>query len=234
MNTKFVLICVLMASLQTGCNLASPTMVPTTLLPEAPTLEFVEPAAIQTVLPTHLPTTISIQPSATPLSTNQEVLDEAAEVIAALKNEDMTILSGYVHPRLGLRSSPYAFVRDTDQVFLADEVASLLIDSKVYTWGHYSGSGAPIDLGFPAYYSQFVYDVDFANATQMALNHRLGVSTSMDNSLEFYPGTMIVEYYFPGFDAQFHGMDWRSLRLVFMEDNNTWYLVGIIHDQWTT
>jgi hypothetical protein len=28
-------------------------------------------------------------------------------------------------------------------------------------------------------------------------------------------------------------MDWRSLRLVFMQDGGTWYLAGIIHDQWT-
>jgi hypothetical protein len=45
---------------------------------------------------------------------------------------------------------------------------------------------------------------------------------------------MIVEYYFPGFDLQLQGMDWRSLRLVFTLYDNTWYLVGIIHDQWTT
>jgi UDP-N-acetyl-2-amino-2-deoxyglucuronate dehydrogenase len=29
------------------------------------------------------------------------------------------------------------------------------------------------------------------------------------------------------------GMDWRSLRLVFEKKNDIWYLVGIIHDQWT-
>jgi len=76
--------------------------------------------------------------------------------------------------------------------------------------------------------------VDFANAPQIAINHRLGVSTTMDNAEKFYPEAMIVEYYFPGFDAQLEGMDWRSLRLVFQQDNSTWYLVGIIHDQWTT
>jgi hypothetical protein len=234
MNTKFVLICVFLAILLAGCNLISPTMVPTTILTVAPTSEFVDSSATLPALSCPLPTAISIQPSATPLSINQMVLDEAAEVITALKAMDMTTLSSYLHPQLGLRFSPYAAVKDTDQVFPADKIAGLLADSKVYTWGAYDGSGEPIDLGFPAYYSQFIYDVDFTNAPQMALNHRLGVSTTMDNSLEFYPGAMIVEYYFPGFDPQFQSMDWRSLRLVFMEDNNTWYLVGIIHDQWTT
>jgi hypothetical protein len=209
-------------------------MVPTTNHTAAPTLEFVAPTPIQLASASPVPTTISISPSANPLSAEQAVLDRAAQVIAALMDKNMTALSGYVHPQLGLRFSPYAFVRVTDQVFSVDKIAGLWVDGTVYTWGAYDGSGASIDLTFADYYSKFIYDVDFANAPQLALNHRLGVSTSMDNSHEFYPGAMIVEFYFPGFDPQFEGMDWRSLRLVFMEDNTTWYLVGVIHDQWTT
>ncbi len=88
-------------------------------------------------------------------------------------------------------------------------------------------------MSFLDYYSKFIYDEDFANAPQVAMNHRLSTGNSIDNSTEFYPGSMIVEYYFPGFDPQYGGMDWRSLRLVFSEYNSTWYLVGIIHDEWT-
>lgn len=234
MLTKFILIFVLLASLMVGCNLATPPMVPTIIPTVAPSLEFVQPTSMQPVSPSPLPTSISIPPSITPLSIQQAVLDPASDVIAVLKDKQMTALAAYVHPQMGLRFSPYAFVRDIDQIFPADKVAGLMADSTVYTWGVYSGSGASIDLTFADYYSQFIYDVDFANAPELSLNHRLGVSTSMDNSFEFYPGAMNVEYYFPGFDPEFQGMDWRSLRLVFMEDNNTWYLVGIIHDQWTT
>jgi len=42
-----------------------------------------------------------------------------------------------------------------------------------------------------------------------------------------------VEYHFPGIDPQYGGLDWRSLRLVFQQSGGEWYLVGIIHDQWT-
>jgi hypothetical protein len=224
----------LLASLLTGCNLISPAIVPTAVHSLAPTLEFIEPTAIPPASPYPLPTTISVPPSATPLSFDQAVLNQAAEVIAALKDKDMAILSGYVHPVMGLRFSPYAYVQDSNLVFSADKVAGLINDNTVYTWGASDGSGAPIDFSFPDYYAKFVYDVDFANAPQLALNHRLGVSTSIDNSLDFYSSAMIVEYYYPGFDPSLGGMDWRSLRLVFMQDNHTWYLVGIIHDQWTT
>jgi hypothetical protein len=230
MYPKFLLIFLLLVSMLVGCDLASPTMAHNTIPTIAPTMEFVEPTLLQPISPTQ--PIIKITP--TPLAIQQAVIDRASQVIAALKDQDMTSLSGYVHPQLGLRFSPYAFVRDTDQVFSMDKVVDLLADSTIYTWGAYVGSGAPIVLTFADYYSKFVYDVDFANAPQLALNHRLGVSTSMDNSLEFYPGAMIVEYYFPEFNPQFEGMDWRSLRLVFTLYNNTWYLVGIIHDQWTT
>jgi hypothetical protein len=168
------------------------------------------------------------------MSNNLTVLTRADEVMRALKDQDFISLSSYVHPVNGVRFSPYAFVRVTDLVFSAAGVASMLADSRVYTWGNYSGSGEAIDQSIPDYYAQFIYDVDFANAPQLALNLRLGVSTSIDNRIEFYPDAMMVEYHFPGFDPQYEGMDWRSLRLVFTEYNSIWYLAGIIHDQWTS
>ena len=51
--------------------------------------------------------------------------------------------------------------------------------------------------------------------------------------MEYYQSAVVVEFYFPGFDPQYAGMDWRSLRLVFMQQGSDWFLVGIIHDQWT-
>jgi len=234
MYPKFVLIVALLASILVGCNLISPIGLITPVPTIAPSLQFVEPSPVLPASPTSVPTPVYCNPSATPLSSQQSVLDRSAEVIDALKNKDILTLSHYIHPRLGVRFSPYAAVRDVDQVFPADKIADLIADPTEYAWGAYDGSGKPINLVFKDYFSKFIYDVDFTNAPQLALNHRLGVSTTIDNSAEYYPGAMIVEYYFPGFNPQYTGMDWRSLRLVFMEDNHTWYLVGIIHDQWTT
>jgi hypothetical protein len=234
MYSKFVLIIVFVAGMLTGCNLTSAAVVPTHTPTTAPTLEFIEPSPIPLASFTSAPTPVSIPASATPLSSEQAVLQRAAEVVAALKDENMTALAGYVLPQIGLRFSPYAAVKDTDQVIRVDKIDGLMADSTIYVWGAYDGSGEPIELTFPDYYPKFIYDVDFANAPQLALNHRLGVSTTLDNSAEFYPSAMIVEYYYPGFDPKLEGMDWRSLRLVFIENEHNWYLVGIIHDQWTT
>lgn len=234
MSAKFVYITIILASLLTNCSLASPKISPTTTPTSAPTLESIQPLAPLSVVPYPPPASSSIPSSTSQLSANLAVLNRAADIILALKNRDMTTLANYVHPQMGLRLSPYASIRETDRLFQSNKVAALFTDRTVYTWGFFSGSGAPINLDFAGYYSQFIYDVDFANAPQMALNHRLGESTSIDNSHDFYPGEAIIEFYFPGFDPQYENMDWRSLRLVFSELNGAWYLVGIIHDQWTT
>ena len=233
MAAKWKFILILLASTLVGCSIASREIGPTTTPPEIPTLEFSQPSSIPTAFPTvNLTQSIVPQPSQT-ASDQQMVLDQAFGVISALKGKDMTRLAQYIHPQMGVRFSPYATVKDTDQEFTAEEVAGLMDDPTVYLWGHYDGSGEPINLTFADYYAKFVYDADFANAPQVALNHRLGTGNSIDNIFEYYQNSMVVEFYFPGFDPQYAGMDWRSLRLVFMQDNGTWYLVGIVHDQWT-
>ena len=231
MSPKIFLLYVLILFALTSCNSVSPTPVSSPVASITPTLEFPEESLAPA--PAY-PTSPVVVYTATPSSLQQEILDRASEVIMMLKNKDMVTLSQYVHPLLGLRFSPYSFVQDTDQVFSTSQVAGLFSDNTKYTWGNYDGSGAPIELTFVEYYFQFVYDVDFATAPEIALNHRLGEGNSLDNAQEFYPGSMVVEYYFPGFDTQYEGMDWRSLRLIFSQDSNNWYLAGIIHDQLTS
>jgi hypothetical protein len=233
MAIKLQFFFVLLASLLAGCSIATREAGPSTAAPEIPTLEFNQPNSIPTASPTLYQIPGSTPSPSGPLSSQQLVLDQAFAVISALKDKDMTNLSQYVHPTMGLHFSPYATVKDTDQIFAADEVAGLMADPTVYLWGNFDGSGEPIYLTFADYFARFIYDEAFANAPQIALNHRLGMGNSIDNIIEYYPSSMVVEFYFPGFDPQYAGMDWRSLRLVFMQQGNDWYLVGIVHDQWT-
>ncbi len=231
---KYILPVLILASLLVSCNLASPATTPTISPTQSPTLEFTSPTALPSVSPVYLPTISTVTISTPLLASELEVFQKSAEALEALKSKDMASLAQYVDPQIGLRFSPYAAVKDTDQLFKASQVSGLITDTTVYTWGAYTGSGEPINLSFTDYYAKFIYDEDFVTAPQVALNHRLGVSTSMDTSANFYPGAIIVEYYFPGFDPALEGMDWRSLRLVFLQEDGIWYLAGIIHDQWTT
>ena len=165
---------------------------------------------------------------------SQEIVTaRASEVLEALSDRDMERLSALIHPVKGVRFSPYAFVSDSDLVFTSELLAGLLSDPTEYLWGAYDGTGYPIEMTFEKYYAQFVYDRDYINAEQIGYNKRIGFGNSIDNSLDYYPGANVVEYHFSGFDPDFGGMDWSSLRLVFQQEGSVWYLVGVIHDAWT-
>lgn len=177
----------------------------------------------------------SAPPTATPVPpTPQEtVLALAGQTLAALKSQDMQAVAALAHPTQGVRFSPYAYVRDEDLIFTPAQLQGLFADSTIYEWGAYDGSGEPIQRSFAAYYQEFVFDHDYTAAEAVSLNARLGFGNSIDNSHEVYPGAMVVEYYFPGFNPEYAGMDWAGLRLVFQQFEGRWVLVGIIHDQWT-
>jgi hypothetical protein len=167
---------------------------------------------------------------------DEAVAARAARAIMALKERDLDALAGLVHPDKGVRFSPYAYVRvgpEGDLVFGAAEIPGLLADPTVYRWGAFDGSGEPIELTFAAYYDRFVYDVDFARPDVVGLDETIGQGNTINNIAEVYPEGVTVEYHFEGFDPQYDGLDWRSLRLVFEARGGTWYLVGIVHDEWT-
>ncbi len=158
--------------------------------------------------------------------------DAARAAVTALADRNMKNLAKHAHPDKGVRISPYAHIdAEQDQVFQADQLADLLDDQTEYIWGYQDGSGKPITMTFKGYFDLFIYDKDFVNAKQISYGSLIGTGNTPSNIDEVYPGSRTVEYYFPGSDA--NGHDWKSLRLVFEQQDGQWYLVGIVHAQWT-
>ncbi|MCH8319182.1 MAG: hypothetical protein IIA88_11930 [Bacteroidetes bacterium] len=186
---------------------------------------------------------LSIQ--VTPDTPQQVITDRANDAILAIKNRDMVKLSDLVHPDEGIRFSPYSHVDVINDIVIPVTRLENIFDDEIkYTWGTYAGSGEPLELNFTEYFKRFIYDQDFANAKEIGYNKIIGRGNSQNNILETYPGSIFVEYHFPGFDPKYEGMDWKSLRLVFSskggsrlesgeEKDSAWYLIAIIHDQWT-
>jgi hypothetical protein len=163
------------------------------------------------------------------------VEETADEIVRLLKEKDMKALASFIDPEDGVRFSPYGYVDvENDLSFPAEKVEKLWEDETVYRWGDFDGTGDPIDLTFPEYYDRFVYDQDYVNAEERAVDERLGHGSTLDNTKEVYPDATVVEYHFSGFEEQYEGMDWRSLRLVLKEEDERWYLVSVVHDEWTT
>ena len=161
------------------------------------------------------------------------LLSLSNEILQSLKTKNYQQLTGFVHSKFGVRFSPYGYV-DTlhDQTFVANELMSASKTQKKIHWGRYDGTGDPINLNLTKYFEKFVYDVDFLTAKQRSTNKAISGGASLNNLQAIYPGCDFTEFYFPGFDPKYGGMDWKALRLIFKKDNGKDYLVAIIHDQW--
>ncbi|WP_276500896.1 hypothetical protein [Terrimonas pollutisoli] len=172
--------------------------------------------------------------SAALASNDSLLLQLSKNILATIKTKDLSKMSSYVHPGLGIRFSPYAFV-DTihQQHLLPQQLTTFNQQKKVLVWGSHDGSGEPIKLSIHKYFDEFVYDADFINAPHQAVNKVLASGNSLNNLKVIYPNADFTEFYFPGFDPKYDGMDWKTLRLVFQTENNKAWLIAIIHDEWT-
>jgi hypothetical protein len=158
----------------------------------------------------------------------------SAKILRCLKEKDYTCLAEFVHPKLGVRFSPHAYIDTTmDQLLSKKNLIALGKSQKRIKWGLDDATERAIKLSINNYIKMFVYDVDFLNAEKKAVNKFLGGGNSLNNLKEVYHGFDFAEFYFSGFDPKFGGMDWRSLRLVFKDYKKKSYLVAIVHDQWT-
>ncbi|MGB4372945.1 MAG: BsuPI-related putative proteinase inhibitor [Halanaerobiales bacterium] len=165
----------------------------------------------------------------------RELIEEITEeLIQAIKNRDGEKIAEFVHPVKGVRFTPYTYVSlEGDLVFSREAMKNFFADTDLYLWGYYDGIGSEIQLTPAEYYEEFIYSADFINAPEVGYNKVLSSGNMLENQFDVYDNPIIVEYYFPGFNPEYDGMDWRSLRLVFEEYEGNWKLTGIIHNQWT-
>ncbi len=178
--------------------------------------------------------------------TNEGIIapDDAEEVIAersqktveAFRDRDQELLAILIHPVEGVRFTQYSNVNvEEDLVFMPNEMENFFDDSEEYVWGRYDGVGGDIELTPAEYYEEFIYSQNFVDPEIIGYNEILSDSgTVQENQFEIYEDAIIVEYYFSGFDEEYEGMDWESLRLAYQYHEYTWLLVGVIHNQWTT
>jgi len=173
-------------------------------------------------------------PSISPEDGEKVIKNKADKVINLLKEKNTLELSKYVHPTKGVRFTPYTTVSlENDKVINKDDMKNFFKNEKKYFWGYFDGTGDDILFNPTNYYNRFVYDEDYKNAEKVSYNKPLTSGNNLENQFAMYHNSIIVEYYFSGFKPDYQGMDWRSLRLVFEKHNEDWYLVGIIHNEWT-
>lgn len=165
---------------------------------------------------------------------NFALLNTACYVVDCLRHEDFAAVSTVVHPERGVTFTPYSTVDfETDQTFTPAQIRNLAEDQTVYTWGFVDGRGSLINMTMSQYFEEYVFNVDYSQAPRIAVDEIVLSGNALENLTEAYPGCRFVDFCFPGLDAVNEGMDWCSLKLVFQPGDTRWYLVGVIHGQWT-
>lgn len=168
------------------------------------------------------------------LSKDSVLTSLTKEVLTIFKDKQYTKLDSLIHPEEGVRFSPYATVSADDKKFSRGEFNALVTanKNKKINWGSFDGSGDPISLTAAEYFKRFVYDANFVTPEKFDINNFIETGNSVNNLKSKYEGSDFTESHFSG-SKKNGGIDWKSVRLVFKEVGGKYYLVGVVHDQWT-
>lgn len=168
------------------------------------------------------------------LDKNTSVLEAACDAVEYIKARDYKSLSDMIHPVDGVIFAPYSTINLSANLrFTAKEIASLEDNDKKYIWGITDGKGAPIQLTMRDYFSSFVFNADYTAAPMIGVNTILQYGNSLENVEDVFPEADYVEFHFPGLKDENEGLDWCSLKLVFVTYNSQPKIVAVIHSQWT-
>ena len=167
------------------------------------------------------------------LSQQDSIKATGLQVLNLLKEQNFPELVKYFSTG-GVRFSPYGFIDTlTTKKLTPDDFLESINKKWILTWGSYDGTGEPIKLSVTAYLKKFVYNADYVNAEAVGYDAVMKQGNSRNNLKALYPNHHFIDYHFSGFDQKSQGMDWTSLRLVFEKTDGQYFLVAIVHDQWT-
>ena len=100
-------------------------------------------------------------------------------------------------------------------------------------WGYEDGRGEPIQMTIVQFLEEFIFSVDYTQATAVGVDQVVMSGNSLENVQDAYPDCRFVDLCYPSLDPAYEGLDWCSLKMVFAPTQSGWYLVGLIHSQWT-
>ena len=178
--------------------------------------------------------TLSADTDTLDLEDNFPLLGSACAVNRCLQQRSWATLAAYVHPSRGVTFNPYSTVEpNSDLTFTADQIKNLAQDQNVYTWGFEDGRGDPIQMTAIQYFERYVYNRDYTQVPEIGIDQIMTSGNALENLTEVYTGCRFVDFSFPTSDPVNDGLDWSSLKLVFQPEGEHWYLVAIVHGEWT-
>lgn len=160
------------------------------------------------------------------------VLEQQANaILRALDQRDMDTLADYVHEEKGLLLSPYLSVSDSTVRFSQPEIATLLDDEATYLWG-YGEANTDIRMTPAEYFVQHLQVERFFEADEVLVDTTSPESDPTNYLSSVFPDAKVVEFYTVGTE-QYSGLDWRSLHMVFEQEDGEWRLIALINNLFT-
>ncbi len=157
---------------------------------------------------------------------------QATEILQAIHDRDMDLLSSHVHTEKGLLFSPYFSVLENTVRFEKNELPSLLESEATYLWG-YGEANMEIQLTPADYFDKHLQVERFFDSDEVFVDTQNQQVDPANYLKTVFPESKIVEFYHAGTE-QYSELDWRSINLVFEQDaNGMWRLVAIINNLFT-
>ena len=162
-----------------------------------------------------------------------EILSFARDSILPLMDAKKYVKLAHFISDEGIYFSPYGLADTTKSKMLSRiQFLQLLKNNNKVLWGTADGTGDTIQLTIPQYFKKYVYNVAFLKAVQTSVNKIIDPDSTISKVPSVYANHSFVQFYFPGFNEDYEGLDWKSLLLVFKQQQSKYYLVAVINNKW--
>jgi hypothetical protein len=162
-----------------------------------------------------------------------QVIKFTNELIDLLSIGDWTGFSEHFHPTEGCTFVPYTFMTEDEQVFTAKSFQESIKNNTKHNWGEQDGSGNPIISTIKDYSSNYIYSANFKDSlVEIHYNQDFAFSNTQNNIYEYFPFSDAIEYYHPG-SKGYEDMDWRSVIFRCSLIDGKYYLIAVVHNEWT-
>ena len=98
--------------------------------------------------------------------------------------------------------------------------------------GYTDGEGAPIRQTIDERLESIAGSTALTSTTDIGFDERVGLSNTVDNLTETFPGARVVECHHDGTGEE-AAFNWQSVRFVFDSSSGEPLLVAVVQDTWT-
>ena len=171
-----------------------------------------------------------------PASANENVEDVktfAKGVVELISEKKWKEFSKIIHPKEGVKFSPYTYVRETAVTLNSEQFLDLTKNKKKLSWGFYEGSGEPIQLNLNEYYQEFLYKLPYAQSQPSKPNEKpMTIGSTVNNIPEVFSGESVLTVQFFILKDKEELFDSGGLTVVLKKDQEKLYVIGLVNCYW--